>query len=115
MDNMCNYGGAPNVGIQQEDEVTLCPATVHEEVCVQAQVTITPVVTPGDVKTFCIGSPRIGVCRGILRRNCVFYVSQGICVEVPLSFSATAESVPKGIVCGIPQTGECSESEDALV
>jgi hypothetical protein len=34
-------------------------------------------------------------------------VSQSICVQVPLTFSADATATPNGIVCGTPFTGPC--------
>lgn len=89
-----------------------CPATVHETVCVQADVTLTPVVTVGTVRSFCVGPPIIGPCVGPTSPSgtCTFTVSQQICVQVPLTFSASATAVPTGIVCGTPQPGPCSPS-----
>jgi len=91
--------------LQNEEQV--CETTVHENVCVQATVTITPEVTSGPSTSFCLGNPVIGSCEGTLRRNCVFTVSQNICVQIPLTFSATATAVPNGIVCGEPDIGGC--------
>lgn len=90
----------------QVDDV--CPTVVHENVCVQGTVTITPSVVSGDSKSFCLGNPIIGSCPGTLVRFCTFTVSQNICVQIPLTFSATAAAVPNGIVCGTPRTGECA-------
>jgi hypothetical protein len=39
--------------------------------------------------------------------SCTFTVSQNICVQVPLTFSANATATPTGIVCGTPATGPC--------
>ena len=86
-----------------------CPAIVHETVCVQAEVTITPVVVPGTIESFCVGEPIIGDCPGILVDECTFTVSQSICVQIPLTFSASATAVPTGIVCGTPDVGPCPE------
>lgn len=92
-----------------ETPVTECPTTVHETVCVQAEVTITPNVVVGKVQSFCVGNPIIGRCPGTpsTTGTCTFNVSQNICVQVPLTFSATAEARPDGIVCGTPATGPC--------
>jgi len=90
-----------------QNEEGLCETTIHEEVCVQATVTITPTVTSGSSTSFCLGNPIIGSCPGTLRENCVFTVSQNICVQIPLSFSATAEAVPNGIVCNEVGIGAC--------
>ncbi|MDP4152776.1 MAG: hypothetical protein Q8865_04940 [Bacillota bacterium] len=85
----------------------LCPATVHETVCVQADVTIVPNVVVGEVSSTCVNGPIIGQCSGELVDSCTFSVSQQICVQVPLTFSATATATPKGLVCGVPATGNC--------
>lgn len=102
---------ADNTGIikpQQEIEPTVCSTTVHETVCVQGTVTITPHVEGGDAQSFCVENPTIGKCPGTLMPTCSFQVSQKICVQIPLMFSATASAVQDGIVCGTPSTGECS-------
>ncbi|WP_242966707.1 hypothetical protein [Desulfosporosinus sp. FKA] len=90
-------------------QIAQCPATVHETVCVQADVTITPSVVVGDVESFCVGDPIIGACPGTPSPTgtCTFTVSQNICVEIPLTFSAGATAVPSGIVCGKAQIGQC--------
>jgi hypothetical protein len=88
----------------------LCPATVHETVCVQARVTIVPIVTVGEIQSFCVGGPVIGACPGTPSptNTCTFSVSQNICVVVPLFFSAGATAEPTGIVCGEPAAGTCA-------
>lgn len=98
-----------NLLAAQENEGTTCPTTVHETVCVQAEVTITPNVDVGTVQSFCVGNPLIGRCPGRVSEtgNCSFFVSQNICVQVPITFSADASAVPAGIVCGTPATGPC--------
>lgn len=84
-----------------------CPTIVHETVCVEADVTITPNVEVGQIQSFCVDGPMIGACPGTPSRVCTFTVSQRICVQVPLTFSATATAVPSGIVCGTPDVGPC--------
>lgn len=95
-----------------QEEPTHCPTIVREDVCVQGTVTITPNIEVGESVSFCRGNPIIGSCPGTLMRNCTFTVSQNICVQIPLAFSATAAATPNGLVCGTPQTGECV-GEDA--
>ena len=90
-----------------QNENGICETTVHENVCVQATVTITPSVTSGPSTSFCLGNPVIGSCPGTLRENCVFTVSQNLCVQIPLSFSADAAAVPNGIVCNEVGIGAC--------
>ena len=82
-----------------------CPTMVHETVCVQAEVKITPQVCVGDISTICIGPPCIGVCPGVPCKCCTFCVSQNICVQIPLTFKANVEVTPSGIVCGTPGIG----------
>lgn len=96
-----------NVVTVLQNEEGLCETAVHENVCVQATVTITPEVTSGPSTSFCLGNPIIGSCEGTLRSSCIFTVSQNICVQIPLTFSATAEAVANGIVCGETDIGEC--------
>ncbi len=95
------------VKLDEEQEQTVCPVTVHETVCVQGTVTITPHVTTDEPKSFCFGNPIIGGCPGTLMPNCSFKVGQQICVQIPLTFSATATAVEDGLVCGTPATGDC--------
>ncbi|KGR80272.1 hypothetical protein [Ureibacillus manganicus] len=116
MANPCGCGDSNPVSTQntnqvqqvQQDPLTPCPVTVHEEVCVQATVTIRPDVQILPIRSFCRGPARINQpCVGTPQRFCTFTVSQNICVEIPLTFSVTPEAVPTGIVCGIPMEGPC--------
>jgi len=87
-----------------------CPTTVHETVCVQANVRIEPQVEVGTITSSCCGNPFIGSCPGTPVRFCEFMVSQNICVQVPLTFHANATATPSGIVCGTPDIGGCPET-----
>ena len=87
-----------------------CSAIVNETVCVQAEVTMTPRVVVGTIESFCVDGPAIGDCPGTPAAECTFTVSQNICVQVPLTFSAMATVEPKGIVCGTPAVGACTSS-----
>ena len=91
---------------QQNNELG-CQTTVHETVCVQGTVTITGNVTTGDSQSFCVGNPIFDNCPGELMESCVFTVSQNICMQIPLTFSATATTVSDGLVCGTPEAGLC--------
>ena len=51
----------------------------------------------------------IGPCPGTPVEECTFTVSQSICVQIPLTFSAAATAEPTGIVCGTPDVGPCPE------
>ena len=95
-----------------EDEVKACEDVVHENACIQATVTLAPKVDVGDIQTFCINNPVIRPCSATTptTRLCRFMVSQEICVQIPLTFSADVEAVPSGISCGAPGIGECSHT-----
>lgn len=88
-----------------------CSTTVHDTVCIQANVHITPRVDVGAITTCCCGNPFLGPCRGTPAEFCDFMVSQRICVQVPLTFYANAAARPTGIVCGDPGIGSCPEEE----
>lgn len=90
---------------------TVCETTVHEEVCVQGVVTIRPKVECVACKSYCIGNPMIGSCSGELKDKCRFTVSQKLCVEIPLIFSATSTAVEKGIVCTQAEIGPCQGTD----
>jgi len=102
----CNKTNLRTVTTLQNEE-GLCQSTVHEIVCVQGTVTITPSVVSGTSTSFCLGNPIIGSCPGRLEESCEFTVSQNICVQIPLTFSATATAVENGLVCGAADIGLC--------
>lgn len=107
----CIKNNASTIIAQQIDGTTdeVCPTVVHENVCVQGTVTITPNLTSGPSKSICLGNPIIGSCPGQLQRFCSFTVSQNICVQIPLTFSATASAVANGVVCGTTDTDDCPD------
>lgn len=88
-----------------------CPQNVKELVCVHANVTITPIIEVGEVIVRCTGRPQIGSCSGAQSlTSCDFTVSQKVCVDIPLEFSANAEARSTGIKCGAPTSGACPSS-----
>lgn len=87
-----------------------CPTLVHQRVCVQGTVTITPDITSGPSRSFCIGNPVIGGCPGDLTSSCSFTVGQNICVQIPLTFAATANAISDGLVCGTTGIGPYPEA-----
>lgn len=116
MSSLYNFGNSDAGGTDdreslspRQDQATECLSLVHETVCVQANAKITPAVTVGNIESFCVGGPVIGRCPGTpsLTNSCTFTVSQNICVQVPLTFSAAATASPSGIVCGTPANGTC--------
>jgi hypothetical protein len=91
-----------------------CTSTVHESICVQAEVTVIPDVKIGNIKVFCKDGTLMKVCKKKLKpkKACVFEVNQKLCVEIPLSFLAIAKAEPKGIACGTPKPGKCPKKPD---
>lgn len=101
----CNDSSSSIITLQNEE--LGCETYVHETVCVQGTVTITPKVKSGPSMSFCMGNPFFENCPGELVDTCQFTVSQSICVQIPLTFFAKATAMANGIVCGMPETGHC--------
>ncbi len=70
-------------------------------VCVP--VTVTPFAKAGTTVTKCCTKPTVtageNTCSGIKNGQCVFTVSQDICVEVPVEFGATATVGDTYVAC----------------
>ena len=94
-----------NISILQQPT---CQTIVHEKVCVQGTVTITPSVVSGESTSFCIGNPVIGSCAGELTESYQFTVSQNVCVQFPLTFSANVSAIGDGVVSRGTDIGPCT-------
>jgi len=95
----------PNRNSQILQQVGGCTPTVSTEVCIEADVTVTPSVTAGDPVVNCIGDPFIGTCEDLgftpsTNGTCTFTVSQVLCVNIPLTFQAEAVAVEGDVACG---------------
>jgi hypothetical protein len=103
----CGFSNSKEKALQENQAA--CPAVVHETICVQAAVTITPAVTAHAAESVCVGDPFFGVCPGTPSpsNKCSFMVSQNVCVQIPLTFSAHAAAGPTKIICGTPLAGPC--------
>lgn len=82
-----------------------CVAVTYQSATVSVPVTVKPKVSAGSINTFCCGDPRIipSPCRMICNPgsgNCSFILTQNICVEVPIEFSAQALVNCPYIKCG---------------
>lgn len=85
---------------------------VRQLLKVQAQITVTPLVTHGEPNVYCIDSciKHNSNCHdhrydcdtfwesGCSRHKCNFTLTQLICVEIPISFDADVD-IKEGIVC----------------
>ncbi len=79
---------------QTSGETQTCPTVAYQMSSVCVPVTVSPYAKAGMTYTKCCGNPVVtpglNVCEGIKNGNCVFTLSQNICVEVPVEFGATA-------------------------
>lgn len=81
--------------INSEVQYKTCPTIAYQMSSVCVPVTISPFAKAGVTSTKCCGMPVVTAgkrtCGGIKNGQCVFTISQNICVEVPVEFGATAE------------------------
>lgn len=98
--------------------LAICGPTCNEAFCnvvasqlvnVCVPITITPEVCVGPTSTFCCAPAVISTtpCGGIPGGTCTFTVSQLICVEVPVNFTATATPGETFVNCGDAISGAC--------
>lgn len=119
--NVCLFGGARTAsGLSICGPVCStpppdfeCETTVSQFADICVPITIKPFAYVGESTTTCCGDPTIdyGECPGEICGSCTFTVSQTICVELPVSFGATAESGEPSVDCGAAETGSCSTPE----
>jgi len=86
-----------------------CQTFTYQTATVCAPVVVTPVATPGTTRTICCGDPVItpGAQCPSTTRHCYFTVSQRVCIEVPITFGATAEVREPRIECEEPSGEGC--------
>ncbi|RDI45609.1 hypothetical protein [Falsibacillus pallidus] len=122
------------IEVDEGGETTTCVSIVHQNVCVEALVTIKPRVTIGDrVKIKC-GKTHISKNHNdphssqsgpkTMRKatsydlnchhedDCTFSVSQELCIAIPLVFSADAFVKPDKVACDKPGLGPCSHYDE---
>lgn len=116
--NDCGCGGA-NASAQAaqqplvtlEDPVVNCPVTVSDQVCLQADLEIVPSVTAQTINVRCVGGPVLGPCVAppptVAPTPCRFSVSQVICAEFKLNFSAEAAVRSTSATCDMPALTPC--------
>jgi hypothetical protein len=97
-----------NKNIANAQEVLLpgCTPTVSAEVCVEADVTVTPTVVPGRPIVNCVGTPSLTRCRALgytpsTTNTCTFTFSQVLCVNIPVTFDANATAQRGVVACGL--------------
>lgn len=96
------------------DGNNVCPVEGFQQMTVCAPITVTPVVDFGDVTVTCCGEADIDTepCQGFTETDCTFYITQSLCVAVPVIFSADVEPGEIGVRCdGVSLTGcDCPEN-----
>lgn len=85
------------------DENQTCPTVAYQLSSVCVPVTVTPFAKAGLTVTRCCAKPVVtpgdNTCNGVPNGQCVFTVSQDICVEVPVEFGAVASVGNAYVAC----------------
>ena len=80
-----------------------CPTIAYQLSSVCVPVTVTPFAKAGITNPKCCTKPVVtpgqNTCNGIKNGQCVFTVSQDICVEVPVEFGAVATVGDTYVAC----------------
>ncbi|MGG0790414.1 hypothetical protein ABE132_17195 [Peribacillus simplex] len=89
----------------QQVELPGCTPTVSAQVCVEADITVTPTVVAGTPVVNCVGNPTPVSCQEMgftpsATGSCVFTVSQVLCINIPITFDAEANTVTGTVACG---------------
>ncbi|WP_132945240.1 hypothetical protein [Tumebacillus sp. BK434] len=93
-----------------------CTAVVHQDVQVEAVVTVTPQVRIGrGLQVECVGPLRCR--RGAPPRACPpspcsFTVQQQLRLRIPIQFGAKTNVAHGGSVCRIPELEDCGTNAD---
>ncbi|WP_326908589.1 hypothetical protein [Sedimentibacter sp. MB31-C6] len=112
--NVCLSGGGEtetglNVCGPVCGTVELCETTVFQTIGTCVPVTVTPFAEVGDIDVTCLGDATVSntPCIDTGVTSCTFYVSQNLCVEVPVSFGALGEPGETIVTCGEPNQEGC--------
>ncbi|NLH00611.1 MAG: hypothetical protein GX488_01705, partial [Clostridiales bacterium] len=98
-----------NILNEDEQAKEKCTAIAYQAAEVSVPVTVRPKAITGAVNTFCCGEPTIKPCPPKIicdtkQGTCSFILTQLICIEVAIEFSAEAFAG-----CPFVQCGEVSE------
>lgn len=86
-----------------------CPATINKTICVETNVKVDSDVDIGDVKSYCVGRPRIEMCYDNEKPH-GYMVNQMVCVRFPLLYSTNATARTYGI-CDVKGCNELQHTE----
>ena len=94
-----------------------CTQSGYQVLCVEADVQVAPVVTPRTPIVTCIGVPSV-VPIGThpcapFTAACGFTIAQSICVQVPVTFDASAVVSAVRHACGTASTTPCTPTAGA--
>lgn len=83
-------------------EAEECDTTVFQTIGVCVPITVTPEAEVGTINVTCCGPATVSdeECVDTGETSCTFYVTQNLCVEVPVIFSATGEPGTPTVTCG---------------
>ena len=85
------------------NENQTCPTVAYQLSSVCVPVTVTPFAKAGTTITKCCTRPTVTAgkytCNGVKNGQCVFTISQDICVEVPVEFGAVAAVGDTYVAC----------------
>lgn len=82
-----------------------CKTVTYQSATLSVPVTVKPKVSAGDINTFCCGDPVVTpspykiICNS-KHGSCTFTITQNICVEIPIEFSASAFMACPRVECG---------------
>ena len=91
-----------------------CTAFTYQSASVSVPITVKPKVSTGNINTFCYGEPSVSpspykiVCNS-KSGNCSFILTQNICIEIPIEFSAEALAGCPNIECFDTSGKACEE------
>lgn len=98
--------------------IETCETTVFQNIGVCVPITVTPSAIVGAIDVTCCGPAIVSStpCPLTGPTACTFYVTQDLCVEVPVRFSAMGEDGDPVVTCGDPnQTGcDCPVNGNGL-
>ena len=85
------------------NENQTCPTVAYQLSSICVPVTVTPFAKASMTMTKCCSRPTVTpgreLCNGVKGGQCVFTVSQDICVEVPVEFGAVAQVGDTYVAC----------------
>lgn len=99
----------------EEQDSRSCTTVASQNATVTVPVIVKPNVKTGDINTFCCGEPKITpspytvICSNQQVKSCSFIITQNICIEIPIEFSAEASAACPRIECGEVENNGCKD------